>query len=172
MAEQSNEDVTALSREISKIEESATYSAQGQFEQGKRWRTVNLLLGAPAAILAAISGATALGDAMSSTWVGVLALISAALGATHTTLNASHRQETAQTAANLYLEIQTAARQLRELDLAHLDYPAARAVLADLTTRRDEVNRTADPISRFAYRRAQKNINSGGQDYAVDQGSN
>lgn len=57
MADQPNEDITALSREIARIEESATYSAQALFKSSKRWRTVNLLLGALAAILAAVSGA-------------------------------------------------------------------------------------------------------------------
>ena len=61
MADQPNEDITALSREIARIEESTTYSAQRLFELSNRWRTVNLLLGALAAILAAVSGVPSFG---------------------------------------------------------------------------------------------------------------
>jgi hypothetical protein len=44
----------------------------------------------------------------------------------------------------------------------------ARALLTELTARRDEQNKTAEPPNRLAYRRARKNIAGGGQDYAVD----
>ncbi|MET9762401.1 hypothetical protein ABZ016_25670 [Streptomyces sp. NPDC006372] len=71
---------------------------------------------------------------------------------------------------NAYLEVQTAARQTRTVDLAALPEEEARAVLAELTSRRDEQNRAADPPGRRAYRRAQANIGSGGQTYAVDRG--
>jgi hypothetical protein len=52
--------VLAIARELADIEEEqATYSAQGQLEQAKLWRAVNLF-GAPAAGPAAIAGATTL----------------------------------------------------------------------------------------------------------------
>lgn len=57
MADQPNEDITALSSEIARINESATCSAQSLTELSKPWRTVNLLLSALATILAAVSSA-------------------------------------------------------------------------------------------------------------------
>ena len=84
--------------------------------------------------------------------------------------NAAHRSNRASSAANAYLEIQTAARQLRLIDLPNLYVEDARAELAALTSRRDEQNRTAEAVNRFAYHRAGKTLDRGGQDYTVDDG--
>ncbi|NAE18315.1 hypothetical protein, partial [Enterococcus hirae] len=83
--------------------------------------------------------------------------------------NASHRMTQVAAAANAYLEIPTAARQSRLIDLDTTDLDVARQTLAELTARRDEQNKTAETISRRAYQRAQKNIGAGGQAYAVDR---
>jgi len=161
----------AIRDELCRIEESATYSAQGQFEQAKQWRAVNLALGLPASVLAAISGATALASTAGRFLAGVLALAAAAFGAILTTVNASHRTSQASAAANAYLEIQTAARQARLVDLDHLPVEDARTALAELSARRDEQNKTAESPNRFAYRRAKRNLRAGGQSYAVDADS-
>lgn len=144
------------------------YSAQNQFEQAKQWRGVNLIFGLPASVLAAVSGATALASTAGRVWAGLLALGAAAFGAVLTTVNASHRTNQASSAANAYLEIQTAARQARLLDLPVADIEDVRATLAEITARRDEQNKTAEPPNRWARRRAQKNIIEGGQTYEVD----
>lgn len=144
------------------------YSAQNQFEQAKQWRGVNLIFGLPASVLAAVSGATALASTAGRVWAGLLALGAAAFGAVLTTVNASHRTNQASSAANAYLEIQTAARQARLLDLPVADIEDVRATLAEITARRDEQNKTAEPPNRWARRRAQKNITEGGQTYEVD----
>jgi len=158
----------ALAEEFGRLEESALYSAQNQFEQAKQWRSVNLILGVPASVLAAMSGATALASTAGRFWAGLLALGAAAFGAVLTTVNASHRTNQASSAANAYLEIQTAARQARLLDLPVADIEEIRATLAEITARRDEQNKTAEPPNRWARRRAQKNIAEGGQTYEVD----
>lgn len=158
----------ALAEEFSRLEESAMYSAQNQFEQAKQWRGVNLMLGLPASVLAAVSGATALASTAGRFWAGLLAFGAAAFGAVLTTVNASHRTNQASSAANAYMEIQTAARQARLLDLPVADIEEIRATLAEITARRDEQNKTAEPPNRWARRRAQKNIAEGGQTYEVD----
>lgn len=147
------------------------WSAQSQFEQAKQWRGVNLFLGVPASALAAVSGATALASAAGRFAAGLLALAAAALGALLTTTNAAHRTNRASAAANAYLEIQTAARQVRLIDLPNASIEEARAILAELTARRDEQNKTAEPPNRFAYRKAKKNLAQGGQDYTTDSGN-
>jgi hypothetical protein len=162
----------AISAELTRLEESALYSAQNQFEQAKQWRGINLVLGVPASVLAAVSGATALATTAGRLWAGVLGLTAAAFGAVLTTVNASHRTNQAASAANAYLEIQTAARQARLVDLPTMELDEARAQLAELTARRDEQNKTAEPPNRLARRRAQRNISGGGQTYAVDTPTN
>lgn len=145
------------------------YSAQGQFERAKFWRGVNLSLGVGAAVLAAVAGVIGLASDRARILSGLLALVAAGIVSVLTTINADRRHSQAAAAANAYLEIQTAARQLHAVDLLHLEYDTARVHLAELTARRDEINKTADMPSRRAYRRAQANIERGGQEYSVDK---
>lgn len=46
----------AIEDELRRLEESAMYSGQIQFEETKIWRRVNLTLGIPASVLAAVAG--------------------------------------------------------------------------------------------------------------------
>jgi hypothetical protein len=160
---------SAIEVELRRVEESATYSSQGQFEQMKQWRVFNLVFGTIASVLAAASGATVLASSSGHVVAGILALVAAGFGAVLTTVNASERMNQAAAAANAYLAIQTGARQLRLIDLPVLAVDDARAALAELTARQDEQNKTAEPINRRARRKAQKNIDAGSQTYAVDQ---
>ena len=162
------EDLQALAQEVHRIHESAAWSGQIQFEQLKLWRAMNTLLGVPAAVLAAISGGTGLAQPHSATVPAVLALVAAGFGAALTTLNPSRRVAQAQSAANAYLEIQTSARQLLLVDLGVLGREEARDKLNEITVRRDEVNRTADPPGQYAYWRAKHSMNKGAQSYAAD----
>lgn len=168
----------AIGLEALRIHESAEWSAQGQFEQAKIWRRLNLWLGAPAAIAAALAGSAGLSQTDDSTILGVrtatvaalLALLAAAFSATLTTINASRRMTQAQSSANAYLQLQTEARQFATIDLEHMSYEDARQGLEAITSSRNELNKTADPPGRIAYRRAGRNLNDdGGQSYAVDQ---
>jgi hypothetical protein len=159
----------SIAAEADRLHESAAYSAQGQFEQAKLWRGLNAGLGVPAATLAAISGGTGLASKGNGTTPAILALLAAAFGAVLTTVNASRRMTQAQASGNAYLEIQTAARQFLTIDLAHMAFEEAREQLSVLTQRRDEVNKTSDPPSRYAYWRARNNIKQGGQDYEADK---
>lgn len=162
-------ELQAIAEEVDRIHESALWSAQGQFEQMKFWRAMNLMLGAPAAILAAVAGGTGLSSDSHSATPGVIALISAGFGAALTALNPSRRTASAQAAANAYLGIQTDSRQMLTIRLGGATREQALELLETLTARRDEVNATADPPNTYAYWRAKRNIErSGGQDYAVD----
>ncbi|UUA05222.1 MULTISPECIES: SLATT domain-containing protein [Streptomyces] len=158
----------AIADELRRLEESAMYSAQTQFETAKHWRGVHLMMGIPTSLLAAVAGTTALVESTGRIAAGILALVSAGISAVMTTVNAPLRMSHATGCANAYLEVQTAARQARTVDLPVLPVDEARLVLAELTARRDEQNRAADPPGRRAYRRAQANIGRGGQTYAVD----
>lgn len=159
----------SIADEIHRIHESAVWSGQGQFEQLKFWRAMNMVLGLPAAVLAAISGGTGLASDGVGTTPAILALIAAGFGAALTTLNPSRRVAQAQAAANAYLELQTTARQLLTVDLQKLPYEDVRNQLTELTVRRDEVNRTADPPGTYAYWRAKRNLRAGGQTYERDE---
>jgi hypothetical protein len=158
-----------IESELQRLEESAMHSAQTQFERTKQWRAVNLILGLPASVLAALAGATALASTAGRITAGILALAAAGFGAILTTVNASHRTNQASAAANAYLEIQTAARQARLIDLPDQTTDEARATLAELTARRDEQNRTAEVPGRRAYKKGRRNITKGNQTYKIDR---
>lgn len=161
-------ELQTVADEADRIHQSALYSAQGQFEQAKLWRLLNLILGVPAAALAAVSGGTGLAGRGGAV-PGILALIAAGFGATLTTVNASRRMTQAQASANAFLQLQTAARQFLTIDLAGMSRDEAREALRNLTNSRDELNKTADPPSRYAYWLSKRNIKKGGQDYEADK---
>ncbi|NEW72270.1 SLATT domain-containing protein [Streptomyces rhizosphaericus] len=160
-----------LTKEAKRIEESAMWSGQSQFEQSKIWRGTNLWLGTPATALAAIAGAASLVSTAGRYWAAIAALLSAALSAIMTSLGLARRIEEAQVAANAYLALQQDARLFYKVDLQVHEYDEARAALGELVARQQEVNRSAPIPTKRAYRRAGKNIEGGGQTYNVDEAS-
>lgn len=163
------DELGAIRAESLRLEESATQSAQNQFEAAKLWRGVNLLFGVPAAALAAIAGGTGLAGVAGRVPAAVMALIAAALSGALTTLNAGRRVTQAHSAANAYLALQTDFRQFREIDLMTFAHEEARQRLGEYTARLDEINKTADVPSRLAYGLARRNITKGRQTYDVDK---
>jgi hypothetical protein len=151
-----------------RVEESATWSAQNQFEQAKIWRGLNYLIGVPATALAAIAGAFTLATTVGRFWAGLAALAAASLSAIMTLLNLGRRSDDALTGANAYLALQQDARIFCEIDLFTLDYEQARQALSELVARLQEVHKSAPLPSKRAYRRAKRNIERGGQRYDVD----
>ena len=160
---------TAICNELSRIEEAASYSSQSQFSSAKFWRGLNLVLGVPAAVLAAIAGTTVLADASNAKTGAVIALVSAALTAVMTTLNAAQRAEQSRGAANAYLALQGDARLLRTIDLRGLDHDGARQRLDELVQRRNAINETAPVPAFIAYLMGARNIDKGRQTYGVDK---
>lgn len=165
-------DLIEIGRELSRLEESARWSSQSQFEQSKFWRGWNLLLGIPAFVLGAASGAAVLGDYAPDWVVGGLALVGATLAGIMTILAAERRSDRAANDANAFHDIQVEARQLLLIDLETCDNETARKRLKALTTRYDEIRRGADPLMRRSYDRAGKNIREGGQSFGIDNDSN
>jgi hypothetical protein len=163
-----DEQIEKLATEARRVEESAKWSGQGQFEQAKIWRGSNYALGVPSAALAAVAGAAGLASTAGRYWAGVAALTAAAFGAVMTSLNLARRIEQAQTAANAYLALQQDARVFYEIDVSTMGFDEARAALGELIARQQEVNKSAPIPSKRAYKRAGRNIESGGQTYEVD----
>ena len=159
----------ALVRELAEVENRTMWSAQGQFEQAKGWQRLNLWLGSLAAGSAAVSGALVLASSGLDILGGVLALFAAAGGAVLTVVNASQRATVATAAANAYLELQNAARRARTVDAPWMDLEEGRAILQGLTDRMDEQNKSAEPISPRAHRKAGHNIRTGGQAVTLDE---
>lgn len=154
--------------ELERIEEAARYSAQSQFSSAKFWRGLNLALGVPAAVLAAVAGATGLADTTSAHTAALIALVAAGLTAVMTTLNAAQRAEQSRVSASAYLTLQSDARIARTIDVPHLAGDEARRRLAELSDRRTAINDTAPVPAFLAYRLGARNIKKGRQTYQVD----
>jgi hypothetical protein len=159
----------AIRLELERIEDGAEYSSNSQFEQAKLWRGTNLVLGVPAAVLAAIAGATALASTAGRVTAGVLALCAAGLGAVMTTLNAARRAEQAHVAGNAYLGLRNDARRLRTIDMPGQAIDDVRGALEELSGREMEINNGAPIPSRLAFWLGRRNIARGGTTYRVDQ---
>ena len=149
-------DRSALAREVLLIQRQTHHIARMQHVQSRIWWTVNLIIGLPAAGIAAAAGGLALSGASRAGLVGVLALVSATLGSFQTILGAQRRQANAERCGNAYLEIRNSARRLVRIDLPRMSYDDARRTLEELSCRQEEINRAADPPSFLAMRRGKK----------------
>jgi len=159
----------AMRKEAKRIHESAMHSAQNQLEYSKTWRSVDRWLGGAAALLAAVAGAGALSEVVTSKWAGLIALISAGMGAVATSLGAPKTKTQAHATGNAYLALQQDCRTFIEVDLDYVPVSEAREILSKLTARHQELNATAEIPSKRARKKAKKNIDEGNQHYEVDE---
>jgi hypothetical protein len=160
----------AVAAEAARIQESATYSAQGQFEASKSWRTWNWLLGGFTAIASGMAGVLTFATDDLQTLSGILALVAAVAAAVHATLKPDKKAERGQRSANEYLQLQSTARKFLTIDVPTGPADQLRSSLDELSERADTINQSSDAIPRFAYKRAKKNMEVGGQTYEVDGG--
>jgi len=109
----------------------------------QRWSGLQLMLGAPAAVLAGVSGAVILGNPDASLAAGIIALASAALGALLAFLNPSERATRAEVAANRYWLISAWVRLVVAAEVPTADPAAARDLLLELQRREETVMTTA-----------------------------
>lgn len=162
---------SALVAEISRIEESAKFSSQGQFEAAKMWRAWNWALGGFTAIASGVAGVLTFADGAALFVAGGLAVTAAVTAATHTTLKPDKKGDRAQVSGNRYLSLQSGARRLRNLEAPYTsDLSGLRISIEALGQEIGVANSAADVIPALAYRRAKKSIEqNGGQTYAADQ---
>lgn len=164
MAERRDE----LRKEAQRVEESARYSAQNQFEYSKAWRRVDRWLGGTAALFAAVAAAGGLSQVLSARWAGLVALAAAGLGAIASSLSAPKAKDRAHSSANALLALQQDARIFISVDLDELPDDEAREQLRTLVARQQELNATAEIPSGRAWKRAKRNVEGGRQTYEAD----
>ena len=157
-----------LIKEAERIHESALYSGQTQFEYSKSWRTVDRWLGAVSAGVAAVAGVTGLASILPAPTVGLVAISAAGLGAVASSLGAPKTKTQAHASANAYLALQQDARIFINVDVNNLPLSEARDRLANLVSRVQELNATAEIPSSRAWKRAKKGVEAGSQQYEVD----
>ena len=158
-----------ICREAERVLEAATYSSETQFEFAKRWRRVDRWLGSLAAGLAGVAGVGGLSNVFSARWAGLVAVLAALTGAIAASLGAPQTKEKASVAANSYRALQQDARIFLRIDLAEMKDTDAREGLQKLVDRLQQLNRESVIPSTKAWKRAQKQIESGSQTYEVDK---
>ena len=159
-----------ISKELSRIQESALYSSQSQFENAKLWRLVNLLLGIPATALGGLAGVSLLADTIGKDRAGIIVLAAAGFGAVMTLVNASDRTRAAQAVGADYQSLEQDARVARLIDLPGQEFDDARTQLSELVARRKEINSAAPSPPFIAYWRGKRNIEKGRQTPEIDKG--
>lgn len=156
-----------IEAERSRIEESAKYSAEGQIEASKAWTRLHWIVGGGTAIASGVTAVLTFAAGGLQLLAGSLAILAAIAAAVHVTLRPDKRAERTQANAARYKACQGAARRLAiHIGTAPLD--GLRTQLETLAGEIDAVNRSADPIPRFAYARAKKNIEGGSQTFEAD----
>jgi hypothetical protein len=105
--------------------------------RARRWVGLNYLLGAPAAMFAAIAGAITVVDPKRNLVAGVLALTAAGLGALMTFLTPAARAAGATTRATAHWRTSIWVRTVVTAELPFADLAGARALLAELQARED-----------------------------------
>jgi hypothetical protein len=164
-----DERLREIRQEAERVHEAATYSAETQFEFAKRWRSVDRWLGSLAAGLAAIAGVGGLSTVFSARWAGLIAVLAALTGAIAASIGAPQTKEKASVAANSYRALQQDARIFLRIDLAKLSDSDAREDLQKLVERLQQLNRESVIPSSKAWKRAQKQVESGSQTYETDK---
>lgn len=159
----------AIRSEAGRIHESAIFSAQGQLEAGKGWRTLHWSLGA---LTAGLSTASAVITFASGVQLlsGVLAVLSAIAVTVLTGARPDKLSEQAHGLGNGYLALRNDARRLRDVACLVDPLPELREALDELARRVIELNYAADAIPRWAYLLSKRNIEKdGGQRFEEDQ---
>ncbi|MGW8437666.1 SLATT domain-containing protein [Nocardiopsis sp. NPDC055879] len=155
--------------EIVRVHESAVFSAQGQFEAAKFWRMLHWGIGALTAGLSTTAAViTFAADAQICS--GVLAVAAAIAAAVLTGTRPDNLAQRAQNSGNAYTTLRNDARRLRHIGVPADPVPELRDALTELAARASELDHAADPIPRWAYRLAKRNIErDGGQTFEADR---
>lgn len=159
----------AIREEASRIHESAVFSGQGQFEAAKRWRAAHWALGGLTAVVSALSAVLTFAS-NAQVVGGSLAVVAALAAAVLTTSRPDRLAERAAACGNDYTTLRNDARRLLHVQVHNDPIPDLRTALDGLAGRASELDHAADPIPRFAYKAAKRNVQQdGGQAFKADE---
>lgn len=158
----------AIHAEVARVHESAVFSAQGQFEAAKAWRTLHWTLGVLTAGLSTLAAVlTFATDAQVAS--GILAVVAAIAAALLTSSRPDKLAERAVARGNDYTTLRNDARRVLHVQVPSDEISVLREALDGLAERASDLDHTSDPIPRFAYNKAKRNIDrDGGQQFEVD----
>lgn len=160
--------LAAICAEASRIEEDTTHSSCGHFEACKPWAHLNLWLGIPVTVAAAVGGVTALKDEPAA--ASLIAFAVAAGTAMMTFLAPRERHKLHADCGNSYSSLRNEVRVFRNIE-CQLGAPIAELHkrLQEFAKRRDELNATSPIIPERAFKRARTGIEEGQKTHQVDR---
>lgn len=167
-----NDIKTELIAEASRIEESAMWSSQGQFESAKIWTIWNWVSGGVTAICSGVSGLLTFATDGLQVISGVLAVVAAIFVGVHTVMKPDSRAEIAQKSANEYLDLQGEARRIKNLGEYFLTDEEYETKLQNLASVHSSISKRSYPIPYVAYKITSWNIRKGRQNYSADEPDN
>ena len=148
--------------------EDTEHSAKAHFEAARIWENVNLALGIPATIIAAVSGILAISEltALAAMTTIIVAILSGLL----TFLNPSDRASKNLKAGNTYNAVRNDARIFANIKCKNYNSTdELEKQLDDLNSRRNTLNDDSPQISNWAYKKSKAAIAIGETLYKVDE---
>jgi len=157
-------------KEVKRIEEDSLYSSKSHFYTAQFWSNLHLWLGIPAAVLAAVAGASALSEFNNHSLVaGSLAIIVSALSAVNVFLNPNEKANSHHNAGNQYNTLRNSARIFSEIYL-NMDKNSENILkkMEKMNDKRNILNEKSPQIPRWAFKKARRGIKEGEASYEVD----
>jgi hypothetical protein len=156
-------------REARRIEESADFGAQVQFEAAKYWGTLGTCLSLIGAVAAFASGAAILQVEDLKTVASLLAFVAGSLGVVNLVIRASDKSSDCTRAGRAFRRARDEARVLANIDSARSP-STARERLATVVAQYNEADEHAPMVgwAFWAVRRARRNLKHGLTSFYVD----
>lgn len=176
----SDETVQAIIHEAKRISEDTIYCYAGHSQAARRWDEINLWLGIPTTVIAAVTGVTSLSSNSNSpailglsvsVLVGALAFFVAALSGLSTFLDPKNQASKHYLTAVAYLALHNDVRIFYQIDCLS-GRPASELAeqVKKLSARLNDLDNQPLIIPRWAQLAGDKMIKSGAYDYKVDKG--
>jgi hypothetical protein len=153
-------------KEALRIEEDSIHSAKGHYNAAHRWSHINLWIGIPNTVLAAIAGVSAFEGC--TIFAGSIAITVAAVAALNTFLNPGDRSANHRRCAGEYLALRNSSRIFVNIKI--FSYESDQELIAqfeELSTKRNDLNSTSPQIPEWAFKKAKSGIDSGQATYKV-----
>ncbi|KAF0106739.1 MAG: hypothetical protein FD146_2331 [Anaerolineaceae bacterium] len=167
--------------EAKRVHEDALFCTAGHTHEARHWDTLQLWLGIPATVIAAVTGITSLASNSASVGIlglniniitGIFSLLVATISGLATFLDPKGQAAKHYQAVNSYAALLNETRFFYEIDcIQNRDVEKLEANLRKLSERLNDLNNQTPLISTRAAALAEKSILSGNYEYRVDKQS-
>ena len=155
--------------EAQRLLEDVTYSSKSHYEAARYWNNFNTYLGILIILFATISSSISYSVFdIDASIAGSLAIIVAIITGINTFLNFNERVVCHQNAGNEYNSLSGRIRRLINIECKSIPVEPLYDKLQKFGEERDQMNRDAPPIPRFAYHAGKKGIQNKETEYSVD----